>query len=429
MQEVDRQNPSQGVSQGVLSNAELKLARSVKEIIMLREQLRISQRMESVGLLAAGIAHDQNNVLTAILGASDLLQAYCKSDKRVLRLTEQIITAAEHGAKLARKVLQSVRLDTKMHPVQLGQVVQDVLALLRRSVDPRIEIEMNLESRQSTVGTDPSLLHQVLMNLCINARDAIAEGGRMCVSVTHMTVFEFHHGGGIGRKPDLALTPPSFKLMKDAEILVLEVQDSGRGIDPDVLPKILDPFFTTKTKEHGTGLGLSIVAQVVEECGFLFSVHSEVGHGTRIRVGCPPFIENMQAHAVIEKPAPSQKHAGRVLVVDDEAVVRDTLCEMLEMVGYETVTAQNGREAVDIYKSRKNPFKLIVLDLMMPEMDGMQALKEIRKVNREQAILVMTGYADDKMIQHLRTEVGVPVLFKPFRYDDLLKEVAGIGKH
>jgi two-component system, cell cycle sensor histidine kinase and response regulator CckA len=390
----------------------------------LQAQLLTSQRMESFGLLAAGIAHDLNNVLTSVLGASELLQAYCGEQEQVVRLTDQIINAADQGARMTRKVLRSANTkEDNDQPVQLNQVVEDVIMLLRRSVDPRIAIECSKCDGPLTTSSDSTLLHQVMMNLCVNARDAIEGSGRLDVHIGRQTYRSFLDGEDVGRAPDLKLVSEGLDLAEDAPLLVLEVRDTGGGIPPAVLPHILDPFYTTKPKDIGTGLGLSIVAQAVEIGNFLFTVHTEADVGTRMRVACVPLDSRAAMPAPTKAPHITGSGTGRVLVVDDEKVVRQTLSEMLEMLGYETVCAENGRVALELYEEYGMDMKLIVLDLMMPEIDGIETLRRIQALVPEQPVVVVTGYANEEIIADLQNQAGVPVLLKPFRYSELIEQL------
>lgn len=403
-------------------------ARFAAERRKLQLQLQRSQRMESFGLLAAGIAHDLNNVLSCIMGAGDMLLADDLDDASRLRLAEQIVGASERGAEMTRKVLSLAREETGgRQPVQAGQVVRDVMVLLRRSIDPRIEIEMDVDPGPLTVLADSAALHQILMNLGVNARDAMPEGGRLRVTCRAIDAGEAlsqppMHGGSA-----LRLGPAETWCDRpEASMVRIEVSDSGEGIPPDRMPQVFQAFFTTKEVERGTGLGLSMVLQAVEEHGGWLDLCSDVGVGTCFRVHLPQLQDG---HRAAESPAGGGRlvHGrGRVMLVDDDEVVRQTTAEMLGALGYETVVARDGLAALELFAADPLGWDLVVLDLMMPHMDGIETLRRMVALRADQKVLVATGYANRSIVEDLKRIADVPVMMKPYRFAELGERVSGL---
>ncbi len=368
----------------------------------LRRQLKRGQRMESFGLLAAGIAHDLNNLLSCIMGSAEILLATTEAEHPNARLAAQVAEAAEKGGEMTRKVLHFSRLeDDVRQPVDVNLAAKDVLVLLRRSIDPRIEIEMDLAADRSTVFGVPAMLHQILMNLGVNARDSMPQGGILRVGSRRIVEEGF-------------------------EWLLLEVQDTGCGIAEHMREKIFEPFFTTKSDDRGTGLGLSTVRQAAQELGGRVELHSEVDVGTNFQLYLPLMRELPPRPGLKAEERVLLEGQGRILIVDDNAVVRETNAEMLEHLGYEVDRAENGVEALEIYGKEPQVYGLIILDLMMPRMDGLETLRRMLKIRPEQAVLVITGYANDNILGDLKQISEVPVMLKPFRFDELSRVVSSL---
>lgn len=386
----------------------------------LLSQLQRSQRMESFGLLAAGIVHDLNNVLACIMGAAELLDNRGVPDQESAALVAQISEATSRGALMTRKVLQVARLEGGgRETVQFNQVVRDVAVLMRRSVDPRISIRMELDSADSTVRADATVLHQVLMNLCVNARDAMPEGGEMSMTTRRCSVLELREArretGGLWLG-DRHLTGQD----PGRQLVQVEVRDSGTGIDMGFLHRIFDPFFTTKEEGLGTGLGLAMVRKSVEELGGCLCVTTLKDWGTQIRLFFP-WVDDMASRmpGLPKAERETLKGQGRVMVVDDDEVVRGTMCDLIRTLGYEVVPMPDGLAAVEAFMADSTGWDLVLLDLMMPRMDGMEALRRIRALREDQAVLVVTGFAGQQNLQRLEQIARVPLLMKPVKIREL----------
>jgi len=386
----------------------------------LLNQLQRSQRMESFGLLAAGIVHDLNNVLACIMGAAELLESRGLQDKESATLVAQIAEATSRGALMTRKVLSVARLDGGgRESMQFNQVIRDVAVLMRRSVDPRIAIRMELESRDSTVHADSTVLHQLLMNLCVNARDAMPEGGELTIATKRRSVADLiqaHEEKGalwLGDRHLLEQDPAM-------ELVQVVVRDTGTGIDMSHLHRIFDPFFTTKDESQGTGLGLAMVRKSVEELGGCLCVTTLREWGTQFTLYFP-WVDDMASRSPglpqqLQEPVKGQ---GRVMVVDDDEVVRGTMCDLIRTLGYEVVPMPDGLAAVEAFLTDSKGWDLVLLDLMMPRMDGMEALRRIRALREDQPVLVVTGFAGQQNLQRLEQIARVPLLMKPVKIREL----------
>jgi signal transduction histidine kinase len=396
----------------------------------LERQLKKSQRMESFGLLAAGIAHDLNNVLSCIMGAGEILITTIENDARQEKLVSQVIEATQRGAEMTRKVLSLVRLESEeLKPVDINQVVRDVMMLLKRSIHPRISIHSRLSMGHCSITGDNTLIHQIMMNLCVNARDAIQNEGVMELKTS---IISGNDAAELGMRSndtvwsaqlrDVALAGDKQK----QKFIMIEVCDTGSGISKEQVKRIFNPFFTSKPQDAGTGLGLSMVLHAVKEMVGFLTVSSNPGTGTRFQVLLPKLEDEGKSLPKKIDRLKLSEGCGSVLVVDDDETVRSTTCEMLVQLGYKVQDAFDGLDAIEKIEKSPEPFDLIVLDLLMPRMDGAETLRRIVKINSEQAVLVVSGFANDKIINELQLIKNVNVVHKPFRFDLFSKIVADL---
>jgi signal transduction histidine kinase/CheY-like chemotaxis protein len=393
----------------------------------LERLLRRSQRMESFGLLTAGIVHDLNNVLACILGASELLEGLVDSERPEAPLVRQIGEATQRGALMTRKVLTLARLEEgAREAINFNHVIHDVMVLLRRSVDPRIEIRMNLHPAAMSILADTTTLHQLLMNLCVNARDAMPEGGELHVSSGWSTQAEMLENPSVPGESCLSLGSPALLAGRaDANLVRIEVRDTGTGIDPDLLPRIFDPFFTTKDGSKGTGLGLAMVQKSVEELGGRLLIKTRQDWGTSIRMFFPWYDQALpKGPGAASSSREVVTGRGRIMVVDDDEVVRTTMCDLIRTLGYEVQAMPDGLAAVEAFLKTPNAWDLVLLDLMMPRMDGVEALRRIRAVRDDQPVLVVTGFAGPQNVQKLEQIARVPLLMKPIQIRELSRHIA-----
>ena len=377
-----------------------------------------SQKMDAVGKLAGFVAHDFNNMLTAIIGFSDfLLQTHRPTDPAHSDIMN-IKSSANRAAGLVGKLLALARQQTLLvEPLQLGEVMTDLAPLLKRSIGEKIELKLSSGRDIWYVKTDKLQLEQAIINLAVNARDAMAEtGGRLKIRTRNVTERETQK-----------LQP---KGMQVGEYVLIEIEDTGTGIPADVLEKIFEPFFTTKAPGKGTGLGLATVYGIVKQTGGFIYPESTVGKGTTFRIYLPRYhlderdeaqmAEKVAAEAKVEKA--DLTGTGRVLLVEDEDVVRSFAVRALTRQGYEVLEAGDGVEALEVMAANQGRIDIVVSDVVMPEMDGPTMLNEMRKTNPDLKIIFVSGYPNEAFQQALGEETFA-FLPKPFSLPQLAAKV------
>ncbi len=381
----------------------------------LQESFLQAQKMQAIGQLAGGVAHDFNNVLTAIIGYSDLLLANHRPTDPSFQDIMQIRQNANRAAGLVRQLLAFSRRQT-LQPVdlQLGDVVADLQNLMRRLVGEKIEIDVVHGRDLWLVRADMNQLEQVLVNLVVNARDAMPEGGRITVRTRNVA------------EPEVAAF--NEKTLTRADYVLIEIEDSGSGIPADVLPKIFEPFFTTKEVGKGTGLGLSMVYGIIKQTGGFVFCDSAVGRGTLFRIFLPrhqPAPVEEPVKREVAKPASNDLTGrGTILLVEDEDAVRAFGARALTSRGYTVVQAASGAEALDIaLDPDQPPIDLIVSDVVMPEMDGPTMFAELRKRGIAIKVIFVSGYADDAFKRNLPEGAVYDFLAKPFSLKGLVEKV------
>ncbi|MDE2574736.1 MAG: response regulator [Rhodospirillales bacterium] len=385
----------------------------------LEAQLAHSQKLQAVGQLAGGIAHDFNNLLTAVLGAADSIETHEDLPVEVLEDAAQVRASAQRGAALVRQLLAFGRQQTLQPRVlAVNDVITDLSGLLRRLLGGKVTLELDLETPGRTVRADPTQLDQVLVNLVVNARDAMPEGGRVTLRSGHMTLYR-----PLARGPETI--PPGRYVM-------IEVRDTGAGIPPEVLPRIFDPFFTTKRETGGSGLGLSTVHGIIRQSDGFLAVESEVGQGTQLRVYLPRW-DGQEAVAIPrvprEAPEPAAQAAApslrTVLLVEDEEPVRRLAERTLARHGWTVLAAENGDAALallDRLARDRQPtlISAVVTDMVMPGMDGATLVREVRERLEAPTLpaVLVSGYAEETLRRDL-DEAATAFLPKPYSLRDL----------
>ncbi len=387
------------------------IMRDVSERNRMEEQLRQAQKMESIGTLASGIAHDFNNVLNNVLGFAMQLKKYMHDETKVRKYVDTIERSAQRGAELSSQLLSFARTSRRhTSPTDLAQIVREVLASCRETFPATITLEDHVAPELHPVLGEHGELYQVLLNLCVNARDAIqGRGGSGVLSVSARNVV-------IGREVEVQLFAT-----QGNECVELVVTDTGGGIPEEIRGKIFDPFFTTKERGHGTGLGLSIVYNIVRSHHGTITVDSEVGKGTSFRI----YIPAIQRQAPPPAPKPLRP-TRRILLVDDEPAMQELGKELLEDEGYDVLVATDGNQALDIYRGRSREIDLVVLDLVMPGMDGGQVYMAMKAINPAIKAFFCTGYISDQIIAGLLEEEKLKAISKPFRPDQFLSTVRDV---
>jgi two-component system, cell cycle sensor histidine kinase and response regulator CckA len=386
----------------------------------LEAQFARSQKMQAVGQLAGGIAHDFNNVLSAIMMATDfLLNAHKPTDPSFQDIM-QIKQNANRAASLVRQLLAFSRRQTlRQEVLDVGEVLADLTMLLRRLIGEKVTLEMIHGRDLWPVKTDLSQFEQVIVNLAVNARDAMPDGGKLEVRT-----------GNVGTS-DCARYP--YKEMPAAEYVLVEVKDTGVGVPPELIEKIFEPFFSTKEVGKGTGLGLSTVYGIIKQTGGFIYLESEVGKGTTFRIFLPrhvPGAAEVEAAATLvpappepDKPAEDLTGHGTILLVEDEEGLRALNARGLASRGYTVVEASNGVEAIREIEERDGAVDLVVSDVVMPEMDGPTLLKELRSRNPNLKMILVSGYAEDAFEKNLPEGGQFMFLAKPFTLKQLVATV------
>ncbi|HZS44942.1 MAG TPA: PAS domain S-box protein [Blastocatellia bacterium] len=378
-----------------------------------QEELRQSQRLEPIGRLAGGVAHDFNNLLTAILGYSELLLQISSPDDDFNGGLQEIKKAGQRAASLTRQLLAFSRkqiLQPKV--INLNNTVLNLHKMLRRLIGEDIELISLLDPDLGQIKADPSQIEQVVINLAVNARDAMPNGGRIAIETANLDI------NGEGTSADNGLPPNKY--------VVLKVVDTGCGMDDETMAHIFEPFFTTKELGKGTGLGLSTVYGIVQQSGGQVRVTSKPGKGTTFKIYLPRIESAADVDSVIGKDPEPPKTKATVLVVEDEDIVLRLVQGTLRQAGYDVLTACNGVEAVQVFELNQDRIKLILTDIVMPQMGGRRLVERLLESGTNAKILFMSGYTDDSVIKDELLGDGIPLLQKPFSPAELISKIRAV---
>lgn len=369
-----------------------------------------AQRMESIGMLAGGVAHDLNNALAPVLMATELLQARCV-DPDQGKLIEMIRSGALRGAAMVKQVLTFARgAEGKRGLVQVKHMVRELEDICRQTFPKIIEVRTDVPRDLWPLVADPTQLHQVLLNLCVNARDAMPRGGRLSITAANVSV-------------DASFARMASPDAKVGSFVGLTVTDTGTGMPPEVCARIFDPFFTTKSPGKGTGLGLSTVLSITRNHGGFLTVKSTPGVGTEFKIYLPAETSAAVQTAPAERPPLPMGHGELVLVADDEAAIRNIAAQTLQTYGYNVITASDGAQAVALCAQRHDKIRLVVTDRTMPIMDGLAALRAIRMIAPEVRTIVTSGI-DGETEESAGSEQLIDTrLSKPYSAEQLLLAV------
>src|SRR6059058_3482897 len=384
--------------------------RDVTDQRRLQQQVLQSQKLEAVGRLAGGIAHDFNNLLTVITSYSDLLLEDLAPGDAKRDDLEQVRKAADGAAALTRQLLAFSRQQVvEPRVVSLNTVVEGLQQILRRVIGEDIELEITLAPDLGAVRADVGQLEQVLMNLTVNARDAMATGGRLTVETANA-----EHDPEYARDQEAAAV---------RRFAMLAVSDTGCGMDEATMWRIFEPFFTTKEPGKGTGLGLATVYGIVKQAGGFIWVYSEPGQGTSFKIYLPEVDATAERAGASTAPADLPRGTETVLVAEDEAAVRAVTREVLERQGYVVLEAPHGAAALDIAAQHRGPIQLLVTDVVMPGLSGRQLADRLARLRPDTKVLYVSGYTDDAVVRHGVLEAGIAYLQKPFTIDSLARKV------
>ena len=383
----------------------------------LEDQLRQSQKMEAIGRLAGGVAHDFNNMLTGIIGYADLLLLSLNRDSTLIGKVEEIKKAGKRAASLTQQLLAFSRkqlLQPKV--VDLNIVVSDLKKMLLRLIGEDVELQTILDPAPWLVKVDPNQMAQVLMNLVVNARDALPQGGKVVIKTANTRLEQ-----AFGRKMGVTLQPGPYML--------LSVQDNGLGMNEETISHIFEPFFTTKELGKGTGLGLSTVYGIIKQSGGYIWVDSHPGVGTTFQL----FLPRVEGYSETSTPFPGSqdlwKGSETILVVEDNDLVRNLTREALQQYGYKVIEASNGEQALNISREYLDVIHLLLTDVVMPGINGRELAEKILSWRPDIKVVYMSGYTDNAIVQYGILEPGLFFIEKPFSPDILAGRINQVLKH
>jgi PAS domain S-box-containing protein len=383
------------------------VSRDVTEEKRLAAQFLRSQRMESIGTLAGGIAHDLNNVLAPIMMAIEVLRTKI-SDPGGQKILNTIETSAKRGADIVRQVLafgRGVKSDRIL--VQLKHLIHEVAKIAGETFPKAIEITTDIPRNLWTVSADPTQMHQVLLNLLVNARDAMPKGGTLTIAAENVTLDENYSRMHVEAKPGLYVS--------------MSVSDTGTGVPADIREKIFEPFFTTKEIGMGTGLGLSTTLAIVKSHEGFINLYSEPGKGTSFRIYIPATGTDSDGAAASEVVDLPMGHGELILIIDDEAAIREITKETLEAYGYKTLTASDGAEGISVFGENKKMIRAVIIDIMMPVMDGTAAILVLKKIDPDVRIIAASGLTARGQVTPPPASDVQGFLTKPYTAENLLK--------
>ncbi|MCX6144303.1 MAG: PAS domain S-box protein, partial [Ignavibacteriales bacterium] len=386
------------------------VARDVTERKRLEDQYRHAQKMESLGTLAGGIAHDFNNILAIILGHASLIPRNQGNPAKQTANIDAVIQASHRGAALVRQLLTfASKSDILFESVQLNEVVTETTRLLGETFPKTIIVRLQLEQNLPTIVADPNQLHQLLLNLCINARDAMPRGGMLSIRTTFVGGETLsHHFPNVGAKT----------------YIVLQVSDTGHGMDQATKRRIFEPFFTTKEKGKGTGLGLATVYGIVESHGGFVDVDSEVGVGSTFHVYFPTQVigeEKTESQGTSTDDVPGGTET--ILIVEDEEMLREMLKTVLGSKGYQVLTASDGIEAVEIYTLHRENISLVVADIGLPRLAGSEVFLRLKQNNPEIKVVLASGFLEPALKAEMVKAGAKEVIQKPYQPNEFLRSV------
>jgi len=395
---------------GQIVGTEFELLQQEKEKELMKERIFQMQKLEALGTLAGGIAHDFNNMLQGILGYAAFLKMKVQPEDPMYEPLSVIEHSAERAADLTKKLLGFARKGKYViAPLNLNNVAKDAIAIISRTFNKAIKIETTFASGLPVIEGDKSQLENVILNLCLNAQDAMPAGGILNIETCAV---------------ELAEDAKPYAWMKAGIYAVLKVTDTGRGMPEDIKKRIFEPFFTTKAMGKGTGMGLAMVYGVVKNHQGFITVDSAVGQGSTFTIYLPASGKKTEEKAAVAVSPPHGK--GTILVVDDEKIIRDIAGDMLRELSYNVLLAAGGKEAVAIYADKKDSIDLVIVDMIMPGMGGQETFNELKKINPDAKIIISSGYSRDSQEEGILDVGEAGFIQKPYNLNELaeiIKEV------
>ncbi len=376
----------------------------------LEGQLYQSQKLESLGTLVGGIAHDFNNILGVIVGHLGLLETRRSDPVKFAKSIEPIDKAARRGANMVRQLLTFARkVEIITESVRVGEIIEELVALLKETFPEKIVFSVQADQRLPSIHADPNQLHQVLLNLCVNARDAMLGGGTITITASRV---------------DRSILSGRFREVEAEEYVLLKVSDTGTGMDTETLDHIFEPFFTTKNQGQGTGLGLPVVYGIMKAHHGFIDVDSKVGRGTTFSLYFPIPMQVVEAPVIPSGEMEIVRGRGEtVLVVEDEEPLREFVVSVLGDNGYAVLPAADGAEALEVYRRHRDGVALVLLDMGLPKMTGAEVLAELRKINPGVKVIAASGYLEPEMKAGIFEAGAADFLPKPYRIVELLGKI------
>lgn len=378
--------------------------RDISEIIKLEGELRQAQKMESIGQLAGGIAHDFNNMLGAIMGSAELLRMHLTDSINIKENIEVILKASEKASDMTHKLLAFSRKgEVNKSTLDLHKSIESTVCILQRSIDKRIDIHVFLEAEQHFIMADSTLIENALLNLGINSRDAMPDGGTVTFKTRNVII-------------DSSTEIPKNFHVNHGEFIELEVSDTGSGIPKEIQEKVFEPFFTTKEKGKGTGLGLSMIYGTVRNHEGMIKLTSDKCRGTSFKLYFPVTVES---GSVKKGMIHHFKGKGVVLLVDDEELMLAAGSNILKSMSYEVITAGDGVEALELYTQNKDKIHIAIVDLIMPRMNGIDLFKELQRISPDLQVILTSGFSNEQTMNELVAAGAAGVIYKPYSASDL----------
>lgn len=408
---LNKEGETYGVAGIMTDISERKRAREEQQ--RLEAQLQHAQKLEAVGTLAGGIAHDFNNLLQAVQGYAEILLLDKEEGDPGHRGLREIVRAAKRGGELTQQLLAfSRKIESKLRPVDLNMEVDKMRKMLERTTSKMIEIELRLAAGLKIVNADPTQIEQILVNLAVNAKEAMPDGGKLLIQTENVMLDEDYCRTHAEARP--------------GEYVLLRISDKGHGMDKETLENIFDPFYTTKGFAEGTGLGLAMVYGIVKSHGGLIECSSELGRGTTFKIYLPITEQEIESEKATVTDMSKKGGTETILLVDDEDFIRNVGERTFTKFGYSVLNASDGKNALELYRKEQDQIGLVILDLMMPGMNGRRCLEELLKVNPQAKIIVASGYSDIGPMKESIEAGAKSFIGKPYQMRQLLKLVRDV---
>lgn len=386
-----------------------QLNRTITELKETKDQLFQAQKMEAIGRLAGGVAHDFNNIIAVIRGYADIIKVKYADDEKLGHYTTSIIDSTTRAADLTAKLLAYARKGKiEMMAFDMHEIIEDVIDICKHTLDRKIVISQKLAAQRVIIMGDRNQIQNALINLAVNARDAMPDGGKLTFTTENLDLSES------------AIVHTSYKVIPGS-YLKFCLSDTGTGMDAATLARAFEPFFTTKRKSKGTGLGLSSIYGTIKSHTGYIELKSEIGKGTRAEIYLP-LTRNVEL-IKSDKPGKLSSGQGTILFVDDEEMIREMASEMIKMLGYSVVTSKDGRDALDYYQTHAREIDLVVLDLIMPRLGGYDCFEAMKTINPKLKAIASSGYVINDEVNKMLDHGALGFIHKPFSITDIAKAI------